>query len=217
MNHNAVLKRGIESHTQGRLEQAVADYSQVIESASAEDTELMCQALYYRGSVYQQLDRYDQLTEDMNRMIECRGEVSAELVAQAYSMRGESYAAQGKWVSAIADHTTIIESLEGLPTGMILSALLCRGRLFAEQDRYESAIADLTAVIEQASEHRLPAYFQAEAYWNRGQAYFAQAEYFRAAQDLNLVISSHCLGATTQQNAEELLAECEKQLRESSD
>ena len=69
MNQNAVLKRGIEYHTQGQLDQALADYSQVIDSAAAEDAELMCQALYYRGSVYQRLGEHQRLTDDMNRWL----------------------------------------------------------------------------------------------------------------------------------------------------
>ena len=37
MNQNAVLKRGIEYHTQGQLVQALVDYSQVIDSAADND------------------------------------------------------------------------------------------------------------------------------------------------------------------------------------
>ena len=37
MNQNAVLKRGIEYHTQGQLDQARVDYSQVIDSAADND------------------------------------------------------------------------------------------------------------------------------------------------------------------------------------
>ncbi|QDT88729.1 tetratricopeptide repeat protein [Gimesia algae] len=214
MNHNAVLKRGIEFHTQGQLDQALADYSQVIDSAVAEDVELMGLALYYRGSVYQRLGEHERLISDMTRIVEYRGEVSAELVAQASAMRGESFAVQGELEAAVSDYTVIIESREGLPTGMLLSALLCRGRIYAEQKRHELAIGELTTVIEQGSEHRLPAHFLAEAYWFRGQAYFAEADYTRAAEDLSIVVSSQWLGTTGQQSAEELLAECRRRLAE---
>ncbi len=37
MNQNAVLKRGIAFHTQGQLVQSLVDYSEVIDSAAAED------------------------------------------------------------------------------------------------------------------------------------------------------------------------------------
>ncbi len=84
---------GVELQRQGRIEQAIVEYTKAIEL----NPELV-EAYNNRAGAYLEKGQYDQVIADCNKVVELDIDLS-----MAYLMRGMAYTEQGKKAEAISD------------------------------------------------------------------------------------------------------------------
>lgn len=140
----ALLHRGVTLGRQGDHNEAVKDYTAVIELEGAHSDQVV-NALFNRGVNLGLQGNDEQAIKDYTAVIELEGAPS-DLVAKALVHRGVNLGLQGNDEQAIKDYTAIIE-LEGAPAEQVASALYCRGLFYAGKKQKENALADLTTVL----------------------------------------------------------------------
>jgi tetratricopeptide (TPR) repeat protein len=199
LNKQAVVRlgRGLTYAVQNRLEQAIADYTAVIEMPDA-SADVKAQALLIRGVAYGLQEKWEKAIADYTAVIEMP-DAPAEQKAKALLIRGVAYGLQEKWEKAIADYTAVIE-MPDAPAEQKAQALLIRGVAYGLQGDREREIADYTAVIEMPD---APAEQKAKARVNRGVEYGLQEKWEKAIADYTAVIEMP--DAPAEQKAQALL------------
>ena len=163
----ALKERGACHKRIGHYDEAIADYSRIVE-LDPDDTE----AFGFRGEAYRQTGRYEEAVADFTRAIEIDpGD------AWAIGSRGQAYDAMGRFDEALADFTHAIE-LEPART-WILSA---RGETYLRMGRLDGAATDFTRAIELDPEHDWNIVFRGETYRQMGRYEEAVADFTRAIE-----------------------------------
>jgi tetratricopeptide (TPR) repeat protein len=221
--HHIHFFRGKAYQSQGKYEQAIADYTKAIEL----DPEYTY-AYISRGIAYADQEDYDQAIADYNQSIELDPKL-----AFAYNNRGAIYHEQGNYEEAIAEYSKAIEldprfavtysnranlyyiqgdydqaiidlnkAIEFDPS--FTNAYLGKGIVYTAQEKYEEAIAYLNRAIEFDPEYTY-------VYLNRGNAYNALGNRRGAIRDFQKVIDLTKNSAS--QDKLELRDEAEEKLR----
>ena len=93
------FEAGIELESQGRIEEAIEQYSQALEINPAD-----ADFYFRRGGSYGRLGQYDRALEDLDQAVRLdSGHVGA------YSTRGITYFLLGEYLKALDDHNQAIE------------------------------------------------------------------------------------------------------------
>ena len=169
-NARGYLRRGIEIHQRGNLDDAIPYYTKVIELNPA-DTSVAAPAYYNRGLAYYDKREVKRAIADYTRAIELNPNFDA-----AYYNRGLVYSELRDYNSAIVDYTRAIELNPNFD-----AAYNNRGLAYAELRDYNSAINDYNRAIEINPN-------SADAYNNRGVAYIRQGKINHALDDYNRAI-----------------------------
>jgi tetratricopeptide (TPR) repeat protein len=163
---DAYENRGFAHYKNSNFDQAIADYTRVIELNPKH-----AYAYLERGRVYYNKGNFDQAITDETKAIELNPQY-----ADAYSERGGAYRAMHKYDQAIADETRAIELNPRLAV-----AYTDRGYDYRQKGDYDKSIADETKAIE-LNPH------DAYAFANRGFAYGGSGDYDRDITDQNKAI-----------------------------
>ena len=139
------LARGIVWNTVGQHEDAIIDFSKMIEIPDV-PADQRVQALFNRGVAYGQLKKMDKAIADFTAVIEMP-DAPAHRWAQAVVNRAVLYGQSEKVDQAIADYTTVIE-MPHSPAELRATAMFNRGFEHGQIKKVDQAIADYTAVIE---------------------------------------------------------------------
>jgi len=127
--------RGLELHNAGKIDEAIAEYSEAIRL----DPELV-EPYNNRGAAYNDKGEYALAVKDLKRAIELDPSF-----AMAYNNLGNSYLGMGDYERAILEYTEAIERDENL-----LEAHANRGMLLAKLGRDAEARYDLEKCIDLA-------------------------------------------------------------------
>jgi tetratricopeptide (TPR) repeat protein len=160
----ALEERGANHRTNGRYEEALADFDRAIELDPEDDW-----AIISRGQTHRTMGRYAEALADFDRAIELEPESGWAIIS-----RGETYEAMGRYAEALADFDRAIE-LEP-ESGW---AIANRGETYEAMGRYAEALADFDRAIELDPEDDW-------AIINRGQTYQAMGRYAEALADFDL-------------------------------
>jgi hypothetical protein len=176
------LNRGVAYGEQGKLNEAIADFTSVIEDANS-PAEAKARARSRRSWVYGQQGKANEEIADCTSSIETPF-LSAEMNAYTRYNRGVVYEEQGKLNEAIADYTAVIEDANS-PAEAKTKARHNRGVAYGRQGKTNEEIADYTAVIEDTTS---PAEHKAKARLNRGITYGNKGKTNEAIADFTSVI-----------------------------
>ena len=168
------FNRGFVYDQQGKLELALADYSQAILINSE-----YAKAYVNRGAVYDQQGKLELALADYSQAILINSKN-----ATAYFNRGLVYIQQGKWELALADFNKAI-----LIDSKDAKAYNNRGVVYDQQGKLELALADYSQAILINSKY-------ATAYINRGAVYAQQGKLELALADFNKAILINPQNAT---------------------
>ena len=157
---------GLELHSQGRIEEAIAEYDQAIRLDSA-----LGLAYLNRAGAYGQLGQHQRAIQDYDGAIR----LDPEFVL-AYLNRGSAYVTLGQFQRAIQD---LDEAIRLDP--MIAEAYASRGGAYGSLGQFQRAIRDLDEAIRLNPS-------DARAHTNRGTSYARLGQYQRAIQDLGEAI-----------------------------
>jgi tetratricopeptide (TPR) repeat protein len=163
---DAYFNQGIANAEAGDIDQAIRDFTKVIELAPNDAA-----AYYNRGIAYKRASEPDLAIADYTKTIEL-----APNFAKAYNSRGNAYNTSGDLKKAIADYTKCIELDPDF-------ALAYNNRGFAYQNTgdLEQAIADFDKAIELDPDF-------SGAYFNRGLVYRNAGDLEQALADYTKAI-----------------------------
>ena len=128
-----------------RNEEAIADFTRVIELPEAQEKSLATM-LFARGASLEFAGRSKEAIADYTRSIELP-DIPVELLAMMLVNRGDIFRDTGRTEQAITDYTRCVE-LKEPPVQLLARALINRGNSFDKMNRKEQAIADLKCAIE---------------------------------------------------------------------
>ena len=120
----ALFYRGVTYEQRGDMEQALADYTAVIDMADA-PAEQKAMALVNRGATYGQRGDVEQALADYTAVIDM-ADAPAEQKAMALFNRGVTYKQRGDMEQALADYTAVIDMADA-PAEQKAMALFNRG------------------------------------------------------------------------------------------
>ena len=164
------LRRGIDAHQRGNLDDAISYYTKVIE-LNPGDTSIVIAAYNNRGVIYNDKGYFDHAIADCSKAIDLNANY-----ADAYSNRGVAYNNKRNFDRAIADFSKAIQLQ---PNDAVIYNN--RGVAYNGKGAIEWAIRDYNKAIELNSNY-------AEAYNNRGLAYNGRDEIERAIRDYTKAI-----------------------------
>jgi tetratricopeptide (TPR) repeat protein len=141
----ALVSRGAARGQAGRTEEAIADWTRVIELPGALP-DRVAWALLNRGVAQGQDGRDREAIADYTRAIDLSG-APPECVASSLLNRGVTQGQAGRVAEEIADYTRAIE-LPGAPPEYVARALASRGGMHGQAGRVAEEIADYTRAIE---------------------------------------------------------------------
>ena len=156
------FNHGVVSYGQGKLSQAISDYTKAIE-LNPNYVGAYCN----RGSSYDDQGNYTQAISDFNKAIEINPKF-----ALFYLNRGLAYGKQSNFTQAISDFTQAIEINPNL-----VVAYGDRGAAYLNQGNLSQAASDFNKAIELDPNY-------AAAYSNRGAIYAEQGNLSQAISDL---------------------------------
>lgn len=164
-NHRARANLGEVYRREGKLVQAVEQFSRAIELRPNYPTALMS-----RGVAYMDLQLFDEALQDEIRAIELDPRL-----ALAWNNRGCVLQAMGRFDEAVSDHTKAMELAPNF-----VNAYANRGVAYYRLGKYDLALADLTKAVELGG--------KADAYNNRGAIYMAAGRPELAIKDCDEAI-----------------------------
>ena len=147
-----LFNRGVVLSKLGRNEDAIADYSRVIDLPNS-PVETVANALLNRGAVLNQLGHSEKASADFSRIIELPGSPT-EQVAKALVNRGFLLERLGHNKEGITDYSRVIEMPDS-PVQIVTSALINRGLALGRLGRSREAMADCSTVSEMSSAPKL--------------------------------------------------------------
>lgn len=160
------FRRGFRADEEGREEDAIKEYTKVIEMDSG-----YAAAYNNRGLIYRNLGRREEALEDYNKAIELNPNY-----VYAYNGRGNVYKDLGRSEEALKDYSKAIE-LDPYYT----NAYNGRGNAYRNLSRYEEALEDYNKALELDPDY-------VYAYNNRGNAYRDLSRYEESLKDYNKAI-----------------------------
>lgn len=146
----ADIRAGNQAFADGKLEQAIADFSRSIDSGRL-DAESLALAYNNRGVVFGELGDFDRAIEDYNRALNLKpgDPKSIRNLRIAHTRRGLAAARLGDVDRALADLARAIELEPAHPT-----AYVRRAELRLERGEFQAAIEDLETAIGLAPDNR---------------------------------------------------------------
>jgi tetratricopeptide (TPR) repeat protein len=146
----ADIRAGNQSFAEGKLEQAVADFSRAIEGGGL-DPESLALAYNNRGVVFGELGDFDRAILDYQRALELKpgDPKTVRNLRIAHTRRGLAAARIGEVDRALADLSRAIELEPGHPT-----AYVRRAELRLERGDVQAAIDDLEAAVGIAPDNK---------------------------------------------------------------
>jgi tetratricopeptide (TPR) repeat protein len=144
----ALYNRGVVWGQKGETDNALADYTKVIEGLPGAPVEQVASALYNRGAVWGEKGETDNALADYTKVIEGLPGAPVEQVAMALYNRGLVWSEKGETDNALADYTKVIEGLPGAPVEQMAKALNNRALAWGKRGETDKALADQTRIIE---------------------------------------------------------------------
>ena len=126
----------------------------------------ICLAYFNRGEAKVELNDFQGALEDMTNAIELPGGYKT---TNSYSSRAALKVKLNDYPGAIQDYTKAIEIVKTAPIGLFLF----RGEAKAKMNDFRGAIIDFNKIIEINQSQGGEAYFQKDAYFQRGNANFS--------------------------------------------
>ena len=164
------FQRGVEAHQREDLDTAIAYYDEII-SAEPENTSILADIYYNRGTAYSTIGEYDRAIEDLTKAIELRPNDS-----RAYYNRGGTYIDKKIYGLAIRDFDRALNLSPDDP-----SLYLLRGVANIEKQEYEFAASDFSRAIALNPNH-------ADAYNGRGVTHYRSGDLGSAIADYSNAI-----------------------------
>ena len=168
--------KGVEYAEEGRLDDAIAEYTKAIEL----DPDL-AEAHFSRGYAYYKLGESQRAVEGYNEAIELDPDLAEAYGAEVYGNQDEHYHSLGQLPRYIEENLSDFVRLHPQDP----NAYRNRGNAYYRVGQFERAIEDYTMVIELApdSDPDFAAY-----YLNRGNAHYKLGQFERAIEDYTMVI-----------------------------
>lgn len=154
-----------------QLPQAIAAFTQAIEIDAG-----YAEAYVKRGLAYYRSAQYETAIADYTQTLTLN-----RYHADAYASRGDAYRALGDAQRAITDYTAALEKRWDA------AVMLKRATLYQESRQFSAAFADYDAIIQRR--HSPQAYYGAQAYYARGNAYLNTGKVKLALADMNEAIA----------------------------
>lgn len=164
-NIQGYLQRGTEAHLEGKLDDAIVYYTEVISLDPATFTAANVYSI--RGYAYYQKGDLDNAINDYTNTIQLNPDDP-----YLYSIRGSAYRMKGDFDNAISDANVAVHLKPGLA-----EAYGIRGGAYYQKGDFEKATDDLDKAIALKPD-------LAEAYGNRGEAWLHLQEWEKAKSDL---------------------------------
>ena len=164
---NTYFLRGVEAHQRDDLDAAIAYYNEII-STEPENTSIVADTYYNRGTAYSTIGKYDRAIEDLTKAIELRPNDPG-----AYYNRGGTYNDKKMYELAITD---LNKAIKLSPDDASLH--IARGVAHIGKHAYECAAADFSKAIELNPNH-------ADAYNGRGFTHYRSGDFGSAIVDYN--------------------------------
>lgn len=139
----ALVNRGLLHSARGRMAEAIADFTQVLERAEMPPLQVAW-AAFDRGLAYAGMQQYAKAVADYTRVIEL-DDVPGEAFARALVNRAMIYEQQGRTEEAF-EHYGRVLAMEGISSAPKAWAALARGGRHLVCGRYEEAFADYARV-----------------------------------------------------------------------
>ena len=168
-NVQGYLQRGTEAHLEGKLDDAIVYYTEVV--SFQPNSSILAKAYAARASIYASKREYNLALLDFTRAIE---ENPNEIIA--YYGRGTIYGISGEYNLAIEDYTKVLEL-----DSEFAQVYIQRGTAYVATDAVDLALNDYKIAIE-LEPNNVTAYVQ------RGIAYGRKGEIDTAIKDLNKAI-----------------------------
>lgn len=231
-----LLDRGVERLREGRLVEAIPDFTAVIETAVrrlppevAAMTPNVARALYYRAHATQEVSPELALRdiESAVALYDRMPGIAADTVAACRALRGSLLHAMQRLDDAVAELSSAISLLEldkaaGNPVdeGSLNAAYTTRGQAYADLRQLDEAIADSTTAIAnfaalEVQNQTFDRAMYAAALRNRGLAFGERRQHGDAIKDLvkaEALIDDLCEDGGTK-HLEELAFVCHAQAR----
>ena len=161
------IRRGNRAYDEGRLQDAMDEYSKAIEIYPEN-----AGAYYNRGYIYNDLGQHEKAIEDYDKAIE----LEPNLV-KAYNNRGYVYNDLGQYEKAIKDYDKAIE-LEPSEAKVYNN----RGNVYKNLVQHEKAIEDYTRAIQLNPQYKKAYLNRAKVYSTIGEEELAEADRRKAEE-----------------------------------
>ena len=162
--------RGVEAHQRDDFDDAIAYYDEII-STDPENTSILADIYYNRGTAYSTIGEYDRAIEDLTKAIELRPNDP-----RAYYNRGGTYIDKQFYELAIKDFDKAINLNPDDSSHYLL-----RGVAHIEKHDYELAASDFSNAIKLNPS-------DAGAYNGRGTSHYRNADFDSAIADFSQAI-----------------------------
>lgn len=164
------FQRGVEAHQRDDLDTAIAYYDEIV-STEPENTSILADIYYNRGTAYSTIGEYDRAIQDLTKAIELRPNDP-----RAYYNRGGTHVDKESYELAIKDFDDAINLSPDDP-----SPYLLRGVAHIEKQDFEFASSDFNRAIELNPNH-------ADAYNGRGVTHYHRGDFGSAIADYSKAI-----------------------------
>jgi len=160
--------RGTAYSRKGQYEEAISDYTKALEINSMD-----AKAYYNRGIAYCKKSQYDQAILDFSKALEIN-----PMDAKSYYNRGITYCKKGQHNQAISDFKKALEIDPNNPRYLV-TYIDHEIAYFEDKGQYDQAVSDYSKALGINPN-------DAEAYFNRGIAYYNKKEYEKSWEDVNM-------------------------------
>jgi len=184
----ALTNRGIAWFQKGDIDEAIADFTRVIEAWPGAPVDQVARALTSRAVAWDEKRDLDRAIADYTRVIDTLPGASVERVGEALYNRGLAWSQKRDVDREIIDYTRLIETLPGASVEQIVAALYDRGVAWGMKGDIDRAIADYTRVIDAVP--GAPLEQVAKALCNRGIAWGQKGDVEQAIADYTRLIET---------------------------
>ncbi len=145
---SGLVGRGFILGMKGLIDEALAEYTRVIEELPGASGGVVAMALINRSIVREQTGDADGQLADLNRVIEQLPNVPAEQVAMALVNRGITWGRRGNTDRQLADVNRVIGQLENVSEDIVARALASRGWAQYKRGAYGDFLSDTEAALK---------------------------------------------------------------------
>lgn len=160
--------RGTAYFHKGQNDEAISDYTMALEINPGD-----AKAYYNRGIAYCKKSQYDQAILDFSKALEIN-----PMDAKSYYNRGITYCKKGQHNQAISDFKKALEIDPNNPRYLV-TYIDHEIAYFEDKGQYDQAVSDYSKALRINPN-------DAEAYFNRGIAYYNKKEYEKSWEDVNM-------------------------------